>query len=251
MDLSKDGSKMNQSCIVSGESGSGKTISCGYLMRYLAKLSAWSKKSGSGRPKTSTKSMADLISGVSPFLEAFGNAKTNWNNNSSRFGRSQRFARISQFSPRSCVDYAARHGQSVVYQTWPTSRWMSCAPPYLILCASCSGKFMKIFFNAEGQIEGGVMEHYLLEKARLVEQGAQIPIPICSLAHQCVPAHFSTQRLVLLPQHVRSGREVVPHILLSSQGCHTGGTPASSPHCPHRIVCWNIQRADQGRSLRP
>ena len=115
MDLAKDGSKMNQSCVVSGESGSGKTIACGYLMRYLARLSKWSAQGTAG----ATKSMADLVSGVSPFLEAFGNAKTNWNNNSSRFG-----------------------------------------------------KFMKIFFNDAGQIEGGIMEHYLLEKARLVEQGA-------------------------------------------------------------------------------
>jgi myosin heavy subunit len=111
---------MNQSCIVSGESGSGKTISCGSLMRYLAQLSKWSAPSGGGGGGGggSTKSMADLVSGVSPFLEAFGNAKTNWNNNSSRFGR-----------------------------------------------------FTKIFFNDSGQIEGGMMEHYLLEKARLVEQG--------------------------------------------------------------------------------
>ena len=58
-----------------------------------------------------------MVGGVSPFLEAFGNAKTLMNDNSSRFG-----------------------------------------------------KFVKIKFD-DGRIIGAEMEHYLLEKARLVNQG--------------------------------------------------------------------------------
>ena len=57
-------------------------------MKYLAKLSNWRKmelgeKVGSGGEKDITS----LVAGVSPFLEAFGNAKTNMNDNSSRFGK--------------------------------------------------------------------------------------------------------------------------------------------------------------------
>ena len=33
----------NHSCIVSGESGAGKTVACGFIMKYLAKLSNWRK----------------------------------------------------------------------------------------------------------------------------------------------------------------------------------------------------------------
>ena len=77
----------NQSCIVSGESGAGKTVACGFIMKYLAKLSDWRKMElGEYNPDAGGKDVTKLVAGVSPFLEAFGNAKTNMNDNSSRFG---------------------------------------------------------------------------------------------------------------------------------------------------------------------
>eukprot|EP00501_MAST-03F_sp_TOSAG23-6_P001839 GSMAST32.ASY1.ANO1.1917.1 assembled CDS len=91
----------NQSCIVSGESGSGKTLKLGESLGN----------------KNESNDVTNMISGVSPFLEAFGNAKTNMNDNSSRFG-----------------------------------------------------KFTKIWFN-NGKIVGAEMEHYLLEKSRISNQG--------------------------------------------------------------------------------
>jgi len=80
----------NQSCIVSGESGAGKTVACTNIMKYLAHLSN-ARKSDLGEDVSSKKGderdVTRLISGVSPFLEMFGNAKTNMNDNSSRFGK--------------------------------------------------------------------------------------------------------------------------------------------------------------------
>ncbi|KAL8447390.1 hypothetical protein Emag_004361 [Eimeria magna] len=70
-------SKENQSCIVSGESGAGKTETARQLMQYFA-----SDKAGSGGSR-----VQDIILGANPVLEAVGNAKTLRNNNSSRFGR--------------------------------------------------------------------------------------------------------------------------------------------------------------------
>ncbi|KAL8432920.1 hypothetical protein Efla_006721 [Eimeria flavescens] len=70
-------SKENQSCIVSGESGAGKTETARQLMQYFA-----SDKAGAGGSK-----VQDIILGANPVLEALGNAKTLRNNNSSRFGR--------------------------------------------------------------------------------------------------------------------------------------------------------------------
>ncbi|OII74997.1 myosin [Cryptosporidium ubiquitum] len=68
--------KINQSCIVSGESGAGKTETARQLMSYFA-------SSGMG----SDNNVQDVILGANPLLEALGNAKTLRNNNSSRFGR--------------------------------------------------------------------------------------------------------------------------------------------------------------------
>ncbi|KAL6106594.1 myo5c [Pungitius sinensis] len=67
----------NQSIIVSGESGAGKTVSARYAMRYFAVVS----KSGS---KTNVE---DKVLASNPITEAIGNAKTTRNDNSSRFGK--------------------------------------------------------------------------------------------------------------------------------------------------------------------
>ncbi|XP_060770466.1 unconventional myosin-Va [Neoarius graeffei] len=67
----------NQSIIVSGESGAGKTVSAKYAMRYFATVSGSS---------TETRVEEKVLSS-SPIMEAIGNAKTTRNDNSSRFGK--------------------------------------------------------------------------------------------------------------------------------------------------------------------
>ncbi|XP_042632935.1 unconventional myosin-IXb-like isoform X2 [Cyprinus carpio] len=69
--------KVNQCIVISGESGSGKTQSANFLIHCLTALSQKGYSSGVER----------TILGAGPVLEAFGNAKTAYNNNSSRFGK--------------------------------------------------------------------------------------------------------------------------------------------------------------------
>ncbi|XP_024920049.1 myosin-16-like isoform X3 [Cynoglossus semilaevis] len=80
----------NQSMLITGESGAGKTENTKKVIQYFANVGA----SGS-KASDSKGSLEDQIIQANPVLEAFGNAKTIRNNNSSRFGK---FIRI-HFGP--------------------------------------------------------------------------------------------------------------------------------------------------------
>ena len=78
----------NQTIVVSGESGAGKTVSAKYIMRYFA------TRESPDQPGKRAKGIADAMSeteeqilATNPIMEAFGNAKTTRNDNSSRFGK--------------------------------------------------------------------------------------------------------------------------------------------------------------------
>ncbi|KAI9741850.1 MAG: Myosin type-2 heavy chain 1 [Cirrosporium novae-zelandiae] len=85
-DMLRDGK--NQTIVVSGESGAGKTVSAKYIMRYFA------TREPPDQPGSRKQNRHDMMSeteeqilATNPIMEAFGNAKTTRNDNSSRFGK--------------------------------------------------------------------------------------------------------------------------------------------------------------------
>uniref|UniRef100_H9GJ77 Myosin heavy chain 16 n=1 Tax=Anolis carolinensis TaxID=28377 RepID=H9GJ77_ANOCA len=121
----------NQSMLITGESGAGKTENTKKVIQYFANIGSTGKASADGKVRgqffnkfqifgakfINTGSLEDQIIQANPVLEAFGNAKTTRNNNSSRFG-----------------------------------------------------KFIRIHFGSTGKLAGADIESYLLEKSRVISQ---------------------------------------------------------------------------------
>merc|ERR1719481_737017 len=99
----------NQSILITGESGAGKTENTKKVISYFATICS------SGKRKEGEASLEDKIVATNPVLEAWGNAKTVRNDNSSRFGK---FTVFTSTSRASCLEL-----------TWWSTCWRSPASP--------------------------------------------------------------------------------------------------------------------------
>eukprot|EP00659_Diplonema_papillatum_P023435 gene23435-biopygen1594 len=100
-DMQRD--DLDQTILISGESGAGKTEAAKIVMKYLGAISC---VRGEDKQKAAAQKVAFNINQASPILEGFGNAKTVRNDNSSRFGK---FMKVrSLFSPNSVSPKSSR-----------------------------------------------------------------------------------------------------------------------------------------------
>jgi myosin heavy subunit len=107
--------RKNQSIIITGESGAGKSEACKLVLQFIADLSA----SHSGKSVTDDDiSLEQQLLQANPILEAFGNAKTVRNNNSSRFGKliTVKFDRLGAICESTVVSYLLEKSR-VVHQS--------------------------------------------------------------------------------------------------------------------------------------
>ncbi|XP_027282921.1 myosin-2 isoform X1 [Cricetulus griseus] len=78
----------NQSILITGESGAGKTVNTKRVIQYFATIAVTGDKKKEEAPSGKMQgTLEDQIISANPLLEAFGNAKTVRNDNSSRFGK--------------------------------------------------------------------------------------------------------------------------------------------------------------------
>ncbi|XP_054702364.1 myosin-1B isoform X3 [Grus americana] len=79
----------NQSILITGESGAGKTVNTKRVIQYFATIAASGEKKKEEQQQSGKMqgTLEDQIISANPLLEAFGNAKTVRNDNSSRFGK--------------------------------------------------------------------------------------------------------------------------------------------------------------------
>ncbi|XP_058229624.1 myosin heavy chain, fast skeletal muscle-like [Hemibagrus wyckioides] len=77
----------NQSILITGESGAGKTVNTKRVIQYFATIAVSGQKKAEPTFGKMQGSLEDQIIAANPLLEAYGNAKTVRNDNSSRFGK--------------------------------------------------------------------------------------------------------------------------------------------------------------------
>ncbi|CAG2167136.1 unnamed protein product, partial [Oppiella nova] len=168
-----------------GESGAGKTENTKKVIAYFANVGAVTKKEAvkEGAPKKGN--LEDQVVQTNPVLEAFGNAKTVRNDNSSRFGKFIRihFGPMGKLAGADIETYLLEKARVISQQTLERSyhifyQIMSGAVPGVkgmvrlrsleSMTPNIGG--LRIHFGPMGKLAGADIETYLLEKARVISQ---------------------------------------------------------------------------------
>jgi len=148
--------KENQSMLITGESGAGKTENTKKVIAYFATIGASTKKPAEG--EKSKGSLEDQVVQTNPVLEAFGNAKTVRNDNSSRFGKFIRihFSGSGKLAGADIETYLLEKARVISQQTLERSyhifyQMMSGAVPGLKAMTMLTDNIMDYYFVAQGK----------------------------------------------------------------------------------------------------
>ena len=130
-------SRRGQCVLITGESGAGKTEAAKKVMEYIME----SAKARPGGRAGDGRDVKELMLQSNPVLEAFGNAKTKRNENSSRFGKYMELCfdyngvpiggRVRKFLLEKSRVYAPADGERcfhIFYQAIATANPPHCAP---------------------------------------------------------------------------------------------------------------------------
>ncbi|GAX27212.1 hypothetical protein FisN_13Lh232 [Fistulifera solaris] len=181
----EDSTPANQSILVSGESGAGKTVTTKFVMKYLAALSqrsaeirtqdkrAYQKVAEQKQHATSPKRISSAITKAfekpngfalskSPFKKRFSRPNVAVNEAASTTNELVNVTTLSSTSQNSI--------EAIVLQSNPILESFGNARTIRNDNSSRFGKFIEIQFSPNGQLVGANIETYLLEKVRICRQ---------------------------------------------------------------------------------
>lgn len=181
----EDNTSPNQSILVSGESGAGKTVTTKFVMKYLAALSqrsaairtqdkrAYQKAAEQKQQTTSPKRISPSITKAfeqpnrfavtaSPFKKRFNRQSTAVVDSSSATNELVNVTTLSSTSQNSI--------EAIVLQSNPILESFGNARTLRNDNSSRFGKFIEIQFSSTGQLVGANIDTYLLEKVRICRQ---------------------------------------------------------------------------------
>ncbi|PSN34122.1 Myosin heavy chain [Blattella germanica] len=194
----------NQSMLITGESGAGKTENTKKVIAYFATVGASQKKDPNQEKKGS---LEDQVVQTNPVLEAFGNAKTVRNDNSSRFGKFIRihFGPSGKLAGADIETYLLEKARVISQQTLERSYHIF----YQMMSGSVKG--LKEMCN----LSDDIYEYYYISQGKTsipnVDDGEELQltdVKICLLSDNIYDYYNVSQGKITIP-NVDDGEECV------------------------------------------